>query len=193
MKVVRSGEEADDGRPRRRRWLLVLGVLGVGAAAAWVVLTSGEIDDRPQPVAGAPVLELDLPTLDGGGRVRIADHRGTPVVVNFWAAWCTPCRRELPALVSAAQDYEGRVQFLGVDHEDNREDALDLARAAGVDYPLAFDPQGRTGAAIELRGMPTTVFVDAEGRVLERRTGEIDRATLDDTILRLFAVRPGNA
>lgn len=190
-KGERPGRETGGRRSGRRTWWLVGGVVAVVAiAAAFAVGGSGPVDDRPQPVAGKPRLRLDLPALDGNGRVRIAEYRGTPVIVNFWAAWCTPCRRELPTLVGAAQDYEGRVQFLGVDHQDNREDATDLATSAGVTYPLGFDPKGATGAAIGIRGMPTTVFVDREGRVLERRTGEIDRKSLDATILRLYGIGP---
>ena len=153
------------------------------------VATGRPADDAPVPVAGQPTLELDLPALDAGGRVRSDELRGAPLVVNFWASWCGPCRREMPALVAAAERFDGQVQFVGVNHQDNREDAVDFAAAARLSYPSGSDPNGEVARRIGLRGMPTTLFVDAQGRILERRTGEMTEATLAKTIERLFAPR----
>lgn len=153
------------------------------------ISTGGPADDAPIPVAGQPTLEFDLPALDGEGRVKSDDLRGMPLVVNFWASWCGPCRREMPALVAAADRFDGQVRFVGVNHQDNREDAVDFAADAGLSYPSGSDPDGEVGRRVGLRGMPTTLFVDEEGRILERRTGEMTEATLAKTIERLFPPR----
>jgi cytochrome c biogenesis protein CcmG, thiol:disulfide interchange protein DsbE len=189
VRIVSSDQPSEPPGRARRVWVL----LALAAAAVVVTIAlvdTDDLEDQPQPVSGQPILDLDLPALDGGDRVQIRDFEGSPVIVNFWAAWCSPCRREMPALVDASRDYGDAVQFVGVNHQDNREDALAFAGAAGVPYPSGFDPDGETGAAIQLRGMPTTLFVDGEGRILERRTGEISRQSLDETIRRLFDVEP---
>ena len=166
------------------------GVVVLGVVAALAFTTGPPPDDAPLPVAGQPMLDFDLPSLAGEGRVRTADLRGAPLVVNFWASWCGPCRREMPALVAVAERFEGRVQFVGVNHQDNREDAVDFAASAGLSYVSGSDPDGEVARRTGLRGMPTTLFVDAEGRILERRTGEMTEATLAETIERLFGPRP---
>ena len=177
-------------RPRsRRRWALLVGCLAIATTA--VALTASAVTtDEPVAVEGRPRLELDLPALDGSGRVDAASLAGTPTVVNFWASWCSPCRREMPDLAVAAQAFDGEVNFVGVNHQDNQADARDFAAAVGVGYESGFDPQGTTAKRIGLRGMPTTLFVDATGRILEQRTGEISRSSLDATILRLFGATP---
>ena len=176
-------------RRGRLRWWVLAGVALLGGVAALAVATGGPADDAPIPVAGQPTFELDLPSLSGEGRVRSDDLRGAPLVVNFWASWCGPCRREMPALVATAERFDGRVRFVGVNHQDNREDAVEFAADAGLSYPSGSDPEGEVARRIGLRGMPTTLFVDAEGRILEQRTGELTEATLAKTIDRLFKPR----
>lgn len=176
-------------RPRRRRrWLLLAGGFAVVVGA--VAFTTKAVTDEPVAVDGRPRLELSLPALEGGGRVDAETFAGKPTVVNFWASWCSPCRREMPDLAAAAEAFEGDVNFVGVNHQDNRQDARDFAASVGVAYASGFDPRGETAKRIGLRGMPTTLFVDQTGRILEQRTGEISRASLDSTILRLFGVEP---
>ena len=177
------------GRRRGRRWWVLAGVALLAAVAALAIATGRPADDAPIPVAGQPTFEFDLPSLDGEGRVRSDDLRGTPLVVNFWASWCGPCRREMPALAAAAERFDGQVRFVGVNHQDNREDAVEFAAAAGLSYPSGSDPAGDVARRVGLRGMPTTLFVDSEGRILERRTGEMTEATLAKTIDRLFGPR----
>jgi cytochrome c biogenesis protein CcmG/thiol:disulfide interchange protein DsbE len=120
--------------------------------------------------------------------VELADYRGTPVVVNFWASWCVPCRRELPGFAAVSKELEGKLAFLGVNHQDGRGPALDFLQETGLHYPSGFDPKGDVAASYGLLGMPTTVFVSPDGKLLERRTGEISRKELEETIERLFRV-----
>ena len=176
-------------RPRgRRRWLLLAGGFAVVVGA--VAFTTKADTDEPVAVDGRPPLELSLPALEGSGRIDAEMFAGKPTVVNFWASCCSPCRREMPDLAAAAEAFEGDVNFVGVNHQDNRQDARDFAASVGVAYASGFDPRGETAKRIGLRGMPTTLFVDETGRILEQRTGEISRTGLDSTILRLFGVEP---
>lgn len=130
-----------------------------------------------------------LPGLvDEGDVVRLSDHRGSPVVLNFWASWCAPCRKEMPALAQVSAELDGRVDFIGIDHQDRREDALALLRETDVRYPTAFDPTGGTAQEYGLRGMPTTVFIDPDGRVLATSLGELTESELRTSIRELFDV-----
>lgn len=135
-----------------------------------------------------------LPNLrDPGAVVSLEDFHGRPVVVNFWASWCVPCRKEMPAFQTVYSHVRGRIAFVGINHEDARTDALAFVHATGVRYPIGFDPDGKAAADYGLFGVPTTVFIDGRGRELERHTGELSRADLEATIERLFPSRRSQA
>jgi cytochrome c biogenesis protein CcmG/thiol:disulfide interchange protein DsbE len=89
--------------------------------------------------------------------------RGRPVVVNIWAAWCGPCREELPVFQEVSVDYGTRVAFLGVDLRDERAAAERLLRRFPVSYPSLEDPDGRLFQDLGLQGVPSTLFYDARG------------------------------
>ena len=120
--------------------------------------------------------------------MSLAALRGRPVVLNFWAAWCVPCKDELPAFEAVHSRLGGRVAFVGIDRQDNRGDALDLAARAGLTYPSAFDPNGSLDGPYRLLGTPTTVFISPTGRIVDRHTGQLSRARLDGALQRLFGV-----
>lgn len=135
-----------------------------------------------------PATDIDLPAVTGDSHVRLADSRGKPTVVNFFASWCTPCRKEMPALQQVSDRLSGKVAFMGVDHQDNRDSAAELLKDTGVKYPTGYDPDGKVAKAYGLFGMPTTLFVSADGRVLETHTGELSRSALEDAISKHFSI-----
>ncbi len=103
--------------------------------------------------------DLELVCVATGEPVDLAAFDG-PVVLNVWAHWCEPCREELPLLVKAAEEYAGRVTFVGIVFADeDPSSAIDLARSTGVTYPQVADPSSSLRAPLSLRGLPTTVFV----------------------------------
>lgn len=115
--------------------------------------------------AALPELELDC--LGGGRPVRLSGLKGTPTVINLWASWCEPCREELPLLAQAHREYGEKLRILGIDVMDNApESALRLARESGVTYPQLVDRSGRTRAPLGYMGLPQTVFVDEQGRMV---------------------------
>ncbi len=120
---------------------------------------------------------------DGRGPVSLAELAGKPVVVNFFAAWCVPCREELPLLEAAHRRLDGRVAFVGIDTRDSRSQARDLLAETGVTFPAGYDPKGvlvdRYGLG---RGLPATLFLDADGVIVEQVVGQLDRARLDAAI-----------
>ena len=121
------------------------------------------------PVARDGLPEVKLPCLGGGRDVQLARLKG-PMVVNLWAQWCGPCRRELPQYAAFARKYAGRVAVLGVDWNDTQpERALRLAQEAGITYPLVAD----TEPTIRGQVLPRVILIDASGRIAHDEAVEI--------------------
>ena len=112
----------------------------------------------------------------------LTQMRGTPVVVNVWAAWCGPCQAEAPLLRAASQTYGDRVQFLGVDILDSRDGARGFIDDHGLTYPSVFDPSGAIRDSFGTIGQPVTVFYDAGGGVASTWPGQLTQAALDQGI-----------
>lgn len=166
----------------------------VATVAVWMAVGRPQVQDPVDKQAldtgpdRGPAPAFELPNLaDPETTVTLADYRGQPVVVNFWASWCGPCRREMPRLAAAARRLEGQVAFIGVNYFDSRDSALELADETGVPYPSGMDRDGDIGARYGLVGMPTTVFVTAAGDIAGRYLGELSEETLDGFLAQLTA------
>jgi thiol-disulfide isomerase/thioredoxin len=176
--------------PRRRRWgwwLLAVAIL-VGAVGAAAVTTEDRLSKVPGTMrltGAAKTFSLD-DVRPGRPAVSLEALRGKPVVLNFFGSWCPPCVREMPALEAMSQRYRGRVQFVGVTFNDAREAARSLLERAGVTYPAAFDAKSDLAYDYGIRGMPTTVFIDPDGNLVEGKKGEFSEVQLRTTIDRLF-------
>lgn len=121
--------------------------------------------------------------------VRTSDWLGTPTVVNFWATWCAFCLEEMPALQEASQRLDGRVHFVGIDRQDPREEALEFLERTGVTYDQVASPDGRFFETVRARGMPTTLFVDADGLVRHRHTGPLELEDVLDLVAEHLGVQ----
>jgi thiol-disulfide isomerase/thioredoxin len=110
----------------------------------------------------------------GPGFALPEDLRGRPLVLNVWASWCIPCRKEMPAFQSVYQRARGTVGFLGVDYLDEADAARRLAADTRVTYPLAADPKGTEVGKFGVTALPTTLFFSADGVLRGRRFGELD-------------------
>jgi thiol-disulfide isomerase/thioredoxin len=115
----------------------------------------------------APLLprsRFALPEFDYGTFQQLLTQlKGTPVVVNIWASWCGPCRDEAPFLAAAARQFGSRVQFIGVDIQDQRAAAQATIRDFGWSYPSIFDPNDDVKHELGLLGQPDTLFYDRQG------------------------------
>ncbi len=181
--------------PTRRRWKVWAGV-GVASAVlgvvALVMATRGTETAPSSSTAGgdrAPAFRLSE-VRDESATVALEELRGRPVVLNFWASWCVPCRKEMPALQEASEEVQGRIAFVGINHQDSRGEARRFLEETGVRFPAGYDPEGRTALSYGLFGMPTTVFISADGRILDRHRGEISEGELKRKIERLFPPPP---
>jgi thiol-disulfide isomerase/thioredoxin len=117
----------------------------------------------------------------------LADYRGQPVVINFWASWCPPCRAEVPHFQDASLKYNGQAAILGIDQGEPLPIVADFASAFRLSYPLLLDQDNAVNRQYGVAALPTTVFVDANGVVSEVYTGIINGAVLEDRIERLLA------
>ena len=200
-------------RSPARRALRIAGVL---AAVAFVALlayglttkaTNSTIDDalsRGESVA-APGFTLSALAegRDAGdawakaasdGDVSLSELRGTPLVLNFWASWCDPCRAEAKVLEKAWKQQSGNdVLFLGLDAQDAREDARDFISQFGLTFPHVRDPGNDTQRAWGVTGLPETYFIAADGSVVGHVIGTVDDDQLRDGIEAARSGRPAGA
>jgi cytochrome c biogenesis protein CcmG, thiol:disulfide interchange protein DsbE len=119
------------------------------------------------PKIGGPAPNFSLRRIDGTGTLDLASLRGKPVVLNFWASWCVPCKGEAKLLEQAWNQYRGSgVVFVGVDYHDVASDARTFLTHHGITYPTVQDGSGMTGDRYGLTGVPETYFIDRRGRLV---------------------------
>lgn len=180
--------EAPRSRRRSKLWWLV-GVAVLGAGGWAVTRTTGDELAKSDTIKlrrdAAPAFTLGS-VERGEPEISLSDFAGKPVVLNFFGSWCAPCLRELPDLQAVYERYEGEVAFVGIAVEDTRSGAADILDKTGVTYPAAFDAESETVIDYAVRGMPTTVFISADGKLLERAEGALSESQLEAIIERLF-------
>jgi cytochrome c biogenesis protein CcmG/thiol:disulfide interchange protein DsbE len=167
----------------------------LAGAGVWLAI-------RPAPRAAA---SADLTTVEpappltgrtlSGGTLDLADLRGSVVLVGVWAAWCAPCRAELPVLVAAEHRLGPRgLRWVGVDLRDGERQARELlARVGGDPAASLTDPYGTLARRWQVRGVPETFVVDARGRVRADHVGAVTRAWIDEHVLPLLPGADGSA
>jgi cytochrome c biogenesis protein CcmG/thiol:disulfide interchange protein DsbE len=145
-----------------------------------------------QSVAGVVAKSTPLPRLSGpsvqGGHIDTRSLTGRPLVVNVWATWCDPCRREQPALMRLHQRYGDRVGFAGVDYRDDEAAAREWIRQYSVTYASLSDPSGHSAFNLGISvGLPDTYVVDATGTIRFAIFGETNEQQLSGLIDQVIA------
>lgn len=163
----------------------VMGVL----AALVAMFTVGFFKDPkfvPSPLIGKPAPPFAVAQLNGTGRVSLAELKGTPVVLNFWASWCVACREEAGVLQAAHlkfEQQEHRVRVIGIAIQDTPEPALAFAKRFGKTYFLALDnTKGDIGLSYGLYGVPETFFIDASGVIACKKIGPVTPQWIEERI-----------
>ena len=160
-------------------------IVTVVAAAALVLSACGSGGGA----TGQSLPDLELPRLDGSGTLQLASVEG-PAVVNLWATWCAPCRREMPEFEEVHLEREGQVRFIGVNIGDREDQALAFLDEVGVTFENYLDFDGALNAELETVTLPVTVVTDAEGRISVVHSGPMDVDDLNREIERALAPTP---
>ena len=166
------------------RHKIASGLVALCVAASLVavaVVASGSAGTAPAPAAPA----FSLPVLGHSGqKVALSDYAGRPLIVNFFASWCEPCKKETPLLATFYRTERGKVAIVGLDENDVLSNAMSFTRADGVGYPVGWDPQLTAASAYGVSGLPQTFFLDARHRIVDRVFGAVTLTALQKGIAR---------
>lgn len=168
------------GRAQRVAQAVALaGVAALLGLLVWKVAVADEGGAADRLASGETVAAPDftLERLDGaGGTLSLDELRGKPLVVNFWASWCVPCKDEAPVLQETYERYRDQgLVVVGIDAQDFRADARRFVKRFGLTYPIVYDGKGSTLGKWGVTGFPETFFVDRAGNLVgERISGAVD-------------------
>ncbi|MGQ9567934.1 MAG: TlpA family protein disulfide reductase [Anaerolineae bacterium] len=141
---------------------------------------------RVAPVVGAQAPDFVLWDLKGN-EVSLNRLRGHPVVLNFWATWCPPCREEMPELAAAYEAYKDRgVFFVGINFLEDADRVKVYVETMEVPFPVVLDLQGEVVYAYQVRALPSTFFIDRDGAIVRRYVGPMTRGLLDQFLAELL-------
>ncbi|MBI4493284.1 MAG: TlpA family protein disulfide reductase [Chloroflexi bacterium] len=139
------------------------------------------------PKIGEPAPNVTLEAL-AGGTLSLEELQGRPVVINFWASWCPPCRGEMPDLESLAQEYrDAGLVVLGVNLEEDRPIAQRYADTLGLSFPIVLDRAGEMASRYNLTALPTTYFVDREGTIRDVNIGALTAKGLRSKVAKVVS------
>lgn len=186
---------------RLAQLLALMLIAGLLALLVWRVVDAGvggrlvaEIRSGKKPAAPQftlPVLWARAETWPGGarralrdGQLSLRELRGYPVVLNFWASWCIPCKHEAPLLAGSARAHAGKVAFLGIDVQDFSSDARKFLKRFDAPFVSVRAGGGNSGVYEDygLTGVPETYWLDSRGRIIDHYPGEITRQQVEDGI-----------
>ncbi len=192
-------------RGQRPLWHLLalnIALLAVLVSAVWLALWFLRRSEAPRPAPsagdflaaqaltiGTVAPEFTLPQLDGG-QISLSQLRGRPVLVNFWATWCAPCRSEMPALQRVAAQYAGSgLVVIGINQLEDEATVQEFVREFGLTFPIALDRDGVTSRAWRVYGIPQTYLVDRDGTIRKAWVGPVTEQSVTRALDEL-GIRP---
>jgi cytochrome c biogenesis protein CcmG/thiol:disulfide interchange protein DsbE len=180
--------QAPAQKPGRRRRIIIFCVVSLVNVGLLALLLSQLLTPASHvatdPLVGHAAPNFSLTALHPGGSqgtLSLADFKGKPVVLNFWATWCAPCKEELPLLEKTWQQEQAQgkdVVFLGVDFQEAGSDAANFVQQYGISYQILLDTDGAATLKYGITGLPQTVFINRQGVVVSKVPGELTARTL---------------
>ncbi len=176
---------------KRVAWdLLLVAVLVGGLAGVWANRAPGAAADPsaplpPAPAIGHPAPAFTLTTLDGK-ELQSGALRGKPVILNFWATWCPPCRGEMADLQRAAGEYAGQVTVIAMDQAEPAAVVKAYVAQQGLSFAIPLDTAGAVSSAYGVRSLPTTYFIDRGGIIRQIQVGPLTGPTLTQLLQAVY-------
>jgi cytochrome c biogenesis protein CcmG, thiol:disulfide interchange protein DsbE len=155
---------------------VVASLVAIALVASGSAGPAGAAADPPAPSFSLPVLG------QSGQKLSLADYAGRPLIVNFFASWCGPCKQETPLLARFYRTEHGKVAMVGLDENDVLGSAISFTRGEGVSYPVGFDPQTIAASAYGVAALPQTFFLNARHQIVDRVFGAVTLADLNHGI-----------
>ena len=152
---------------------VVASLVAIAVVASGPAAPAGATADPAAPSFSLPVLGKS------GQKVSLADYAGRPLIVNFFASWCDPCKQETPLLARFYRTEHGKVAIVGLDENDVLASAVSFTRNDGVSYPVGFDPAVIAASAYGVAGLPQTFFLNAKHRIVDRVFGAVTLADIN--------------
>ncbi len=178
------------GNRLEARMILVGLCIGVGAGLVFIFVYNGSnqlpVTGNASPQAGftssivgraAPGFELQ--GLEGD-KLGLSDLKGKVVLLNFWATWCTPCKQEMPLLQQRADQFPNELTVVGINYDEPFSLVKDFVTGLKITFPILLDPGSKVQALYQVRGYPTTIFIDGQGIIRAVHIGELSGTMLDD-------------
>lgn len=172
-------------RPAWKRW--VMGVsLGLSGALMLLLLLIPRGDANETLVPGQPAPDFNLTSLEGE-QVRLSALKGRPVVVNFWASWCTPCRKEMPEFEAVQAKYGDQgLQVYGINVGESKVAVTNFRDQVGVTFPILIDTDESVQNAYKILPLPATFFIDRAGVIRAIYPFQMSQSQIDDEVVRLL-------
>lgn len=147
----------------------------------------------PSPLLGQSAREFQLPLLQGSElllghkaeAVHLAELKGFPLILNFWASWCSTCAEESKVLEAFWRAHSSEIKILGIAVHDKSEDVLSSIQRLSKTYPIGLDEGGRTALDYGVTGVPESIFIDAQGLIVHKQVGPLDRKLLETLLVKL--------
>lgn len=141
---------------------------------------------------GRPAPDFSLPVLSAhsSSTIRLTSLKGKPIMLNFWASWCDPCKREAPLLQATWRRVQSQgIIFLGIDFQDAQSDGLNFLRTYGITYPSVVDGTGATAINYGVSGVPETFFLNRQGIIVSKVVGQLTEQTLQSNLQALLRTK----
>jgi cytochrome c biogenesis protein CcmG/thiol:disulfide interchange protein DsbE len=178
-----------------KRLLLVIITVGIlGVLFAFGLFRTDKTRDIPSAAVDKPAKDFELPVYERfqaefGPIFNLSEHLGEkPIIINFWATWCPPCREEMPLLEQAWQQYKDHILFLGIQTQDRgkKQEGNALLDEMNLTFPMLIDDDSKVSINYALFGVPETFFIRKDGTLLYKITGIVTPALLEEKIAELL-------